>query len=218
MRAGDSAIAGIAAIVAAGAFAMDCAWAQLQLPPARAPCSVLSGRPCHPSFCSVFHRGPCFPDYGIPFGENLQLTIVSTDDAALPQQPGSKAGPGAADNGHNSDQEATHPVDTIRAMFAALRACWVPPPPDQARHGMQYTLLFALKRDGALIGPPRRTYSSHDAPAAVRDVYAKAADAAIDRCTPLHLSTQMGNAIAGRPIAVRFVDNRSIDSGKKATP
>ena len=32
-----------------------------RLPPAQAPCSVLSGHPCHPAFCSVFHRGPCFP-------------------------------------------------------------------------------------------------------------------------------------------------------------
>ncbi len=83
---------------------------------------------------------------------------------------------------------------------------------------MQYTVRFALKRDGALVAPPMRTYSSHDAPAAVRDVYAKAAGAAIERCTPLHFTEQMGNAIAGLPIAVRFVDNRTIERGNKATP
>src|SRR6202161_4964689 len=42
-------------------------------------CSVLSGIPCHPSFCGVFHRGPCLPYYLPPFGEDLRLTIVSTD-------------------------------------------------------------------------------------------------------------------------------------------
>ena len=42
-------------------------------------CSVLSGHPCHPSFCSVFHRGPCLPYYMPPIGEDLRLTIVSTD-------------------------------------------------------------------------------------------------------------------------------------------
>jgi hypothetical protein len=217
MRAGGSAIAGIAAIVAAGACTVVAATAQLRLPPARAPCSVLSGRPCHPAFCSVFHRGPCFPEYGIPFGENLQLTIVSTDTAP-PQQPAGNVAPDATDHGHKSDQETAHPVNTIGAMFAALRACWVPPPADQAWHGMQYTVRFALKRDGGLIGPPRRTYSSHDVSAAVRDTYAKAADSAIERCMPLHFSKQMGNAIAGLPIAVRFIDNRAIDNGKKATP
>jgi hypothetical protein len=77
---------------------------------------------------------------------------------------------------------------------------------------------FALKRNGALIAPPWRTYSSHDAPASVKDLYGKAADAAIERCVPLHFSKQMGDAIAGRPVAVRFVDNRTIDNGKKSTP
>lgn len=213
MRAGGSAIAVVAIIVTA-ACGTSATWAQVQQPPARAQCSVLSGRPCHPSFCSVFHRGPCFPDYGVPFGENLQLTIVSADEKSVPQRPADNSGSGVAHNG----QENGPPVNTIRAMFTALRACWVPPPADQARHGMQYTVRFALKRDGALIAPPQRTYSSHDAPATVTDAYAKAADAAIERCMPLHFSAGMGNAIAGRPIAVRFVDNRTIDNVKKAAP
>lgn len=214
MRARGSTFAAVAAIILAAGCATSVAWAQLQQPPARAPCSVLSARPCHPSFCSVFHRGPCFPDYGVPFGENLQLTIVSTDEKSMPQRPADNSGSDAA----HKDQESGRPVNTIRAMFAALRACWVPPPADQARHGMQYTVRFALKRNGALIAPPQRTYSSHDAPAAVRDAYAKAADAAIERCMPLHFSAGMGNAIAGRPIAVRFVDNRVIDNLKQAAP
>ncbi len=214
MRAGGRAIAGVAAIVAAAVFTLGTARAQLEWPPAQAPCSVLSERPCHPSFCSVFHRGPCFPDDGIPFGQNLQLTIASTDGAVLPQQRARKAGPGTVSSG----KKTGHPINTIGAMFAALRACWVPPPADQARSGMQYTVRFALKRDGTLIAPPQRSYSSHDAPAAIRDAYAKAADAAIERCTPLHFTKQMGAAIAGRPIAVRFIDNRKIDNGKKATP
>src|SRR3984957_18264802 len=46
-------------------------------------CSVLSGIPCHPSFCSIFHRSPCMPYYWPPFGGALRRTIVSTDD-----QPG----------------------------------------------------------------------------------------------------------------------------------
>ena len=65
-----------------------------------------------------------------------------------------------------------------------------------------------------MIAPPRRTYSSQDAPAAVRDVYRGAVDAALKRCTPLHFSTGMAGAVAGRPIAIRFVDDRTIDNGK----
>ena len=53
---------------------------------------------------------------------------------------------------------------------------------------MEYTIRFAFKRDGTVIAPPRMTYSSHDAPSAVRDVYRDAIDAALKRCTPLHFS------------------------------
>jgi hypothetical protein len=39
-------------------------------------------------------------------------------------------------------------------------------------------------------------------------------NAALARCTPLHFSDGMAGAVAGRPIAIRFVDNRTIDDGK----
>ena len=179
-------------------------------------CSVLSGIPCHPSFCGVFHRGPCLPYYLPPFGEDLRLTIVSTDDS----DPADNTA-GAAKNdqaseqaGGDNDTASDHPLDSIRAMFAALRACWVPPPKDEARQGMEYTVRFAFKRDGEILAPPRVTYASHDAPAAVRDVYRDAVNAALKRCTPLHFSDGMGGAVAGRPIAVRFVDNRTVDNAK----
>jgi hypothetical protein len=174
-------------------------------------CSVLSGRPCHPSFCGVFHRGPCMPYYEPPFSEDLRLTIVSTDDNAA----GKDAGVAKSDQaGGETDAANDHPLDSISAMFAALRACWVPPPKEEARPGMEYTIRFAFKRDGEIVAPPRVTYASHDAPADVRDVYREAVDAALKRCTPLHFSDGMGGAVAGRPIAIRFVDNRIVDNGK----
>ncbi|HLN39959.1 MAG TPA: hypothetical protein VK337_19430 [Xanthobacteraceae bacterium] len=171
-------------------------------------CSVLSGRPCHPSFCGVFHGGPCMPYYLPPIGEDLRLTIVSSDD----NDP-NNAGAAKSDQagGESADD---HPLDSISAMFAALRACWVPPPKDVARHGMEYTIRFAFKRDGDIVAPPRVTYASHDAPGDVRDVYRDAVNAALKRCTPLHFSDGMGGAVAGRPIAIRFVDNRTVDKAK----
>lgn len=172
---------------------------------ARAPCSVMRGRPCHPTFCDVFHHGPCFPQYLPPIGEDLRLTIVSTDDHA-------RATVGAADASGTADRDRK--LDSISDMYAALRACWVPPPKDKARHGMQYSVRFSFKRDGEIIAPPRMTYASHDAPAKVRDVYRDAVKAALDRCTPLHFTKGMGGAIAGRPIAIRFVDNRTLNSRK----
>jgi hypothetical protein len=155
----------------------------------------------HPASCGVFHRGPCFPRYLPPIGQDLRLTIVSTDDAARDDTPGAGA-------------DAAHALDTIRDMFAALRRCWVPPPKNEARHGMEYTIRFAFKRDGEVIAPPRVTYASHDAPSETRNVYRNAVDGALKRCTPLHFSEGMGGAVAGRPIAIRFVDDRTIDNTK----
>jgi hypothetical protein len=181
-----------------------------KLPPARAPCTVLSGEPCHPSFCDVFHRGPCFPQYGPAIGSDFQLTIVSTDEA-----PGGDHPP---DAGQGVDTPANTPAEktlkSMRAMYAALRACWVPPPKDEARHGMQYTVRLAFKRDGEMIAPPFVTYASHDAPAEVRDVYRDAVNAALERCTPLHFSEDMAEAVVGHPIAIRFIDDRTIEGAK----
>jgi len=130
----------------------------------------------------------------------LRLTIVSTDQNAWQSENGEVV----ADNEHG--------LDSIRDMFAALRACWVPPPKDEARHGMEYTIRFALKRDGTMIAAPRMTYStSHGIPTATRDIYRDAIDEALKRCIPLHFSAGMAGAVAGRPIAIRFVDDRAID-------
>jgi len=196
------------------------------LPPARAPCTVLSGRPCHPSFCGVFHRGPCFPDYLPALGQTLRLTIVSTDDndpanknsGDVDKSRGDASASSADVNKMDDDADAAgtddQALDTIGDMFAALRACWVPPPKDEARHGMEYTIRLAFKRDGEVIAPPRMTYASHDAPADTRNVYRDAIDAALKRCTPLHFSEGMGDAVAGRPIAIRFLDDRTVDNAK----
>ena len=185
------------------------------VPPARAPCSVLSGHPCHPSFCGVFHRGPCFPYYAPPLGETLRLTIVSTDeDRPDNLRDGTQAEQKSADENNESNSSEDRELNSIRDMFGALRACWKPPPKDEARPGMEYTIRFAFRRDGEMIAPPRMTYASHDAPAEVRDKYRDAIDQALKRCTPLHFTDAMGGAVAGRPIAIRFVDERTIEPEK----
>ena len=205
LRDATAAVLGIIGLAAPGMTTVALA----QTP--QSQCSVLSGKPCHPSFCGVFHRGPCVPYYLPPIGEDLRLTIVSSDDAPSDNTVGAAKSDQAGDDTATADD---HPLDSISAMFAALRACWVPPPKDEARQGMEYTVRFAFKRDGEIVAPPRVTYASHDAPADVRGVYREAVDAALKRCTPLHFSDGMGGAVAGRPIAIRFVDSRTIESSK----
>jgi len=218
---GASIFAGLVAFAAIGAAGRLSAQALNRLPPAAAPCSVLSGQPCHPWFCGVFHRGPCFPQYLPAIGQDLRLTIVSADDPALAAKDAGESNKPNGEANNASENKASSetdnaaeekPIDSIRAVFAALRACWIPPPKETARQGMEYTIRFAFKRNGEILAPPRVTYSSHDAPAEVRDVYRDAVNAALARCTPLHFTDGMAGAVAGRPIANRFVDNRAINS------
>jgi len=170
-------------------------------PFSHAPCSVLSRRPCTPSFCSVFNRGPCIPEIDYPYGENLQLTVESVpsqDEAAKYQKP-------------------DHDLDNIGDLFAALRSCWTPPLAESAKEGMQMTVRFSFRRSGDMIGPPRVTFATAGVPADVRDTYFKAISSSLDSCVPLKFTGGLGGALAGRPIAIRYVDNRELDK-QKATP
>jgi hypothetical protein len=163
-------------------------------PFSHAPCSVLDNRPCTPSFCSVFNHGPCIPEIDYPYGENLQLTIQSVpprEDAAKYQKP-------------------DHDLDNIGDLFAALRSCWSPPPADSAREGMQMSVRFSFKRTGEIIAAPRLTYATAGVPADTRATYLKAINASLNACMPLKFTDGLGGSLAGRPIAIRYVDNRAL--------
>jgi hypothetical protein len=163
-------------------------------PFSHAPCSVLDGQPCTPSFCSVFNHGPCIPEIDYPYGENLQLTIEtvpSHDDAAKYQKP-------------------DHDLNTIGDLFAELRSCWSPPPADTGRQGMQMSVRFSFKRSGEIIASPRLTYATAGVAADTRATYLKAINASLDACMPLKFTGGLGGALAGRPIAIRYVDNREL--------
>jgi hypothetical protein len=175
---------------------------QVPVSPSRGGGGLSLLHPYH-SVCSVFRDRPCLPYYLPPLGQDLRLTIVSTDENGSQTEHGEVSG---------GDE---HPLDSIRDVFAALRSCWVPPPKEEAHHGMEYTIRFALKRDGTIIAPPRMTFSSHEASAETRQVYREAIDTALRRCTPLHFTDGMAGAVAGRPIAIRFVDDRSTDQPQK---
>jgi hypothetical protein len=189
-------IAGAAAL-AVGAVVL------LRPEPASAVCSVFDHHPCNPTVCSVFRRGPCVPEFEPPIGQDLRLTIESTQVA---ETHGTDLGRGGDQS--LGDDKSEHKLNTIREVFDALRACWVPPPASQARNGMQMSVRLSFKRNGEIIGTPRITYMTPGTPPEVRDAYYNAIMAALDRCTPLPFTNAMGGAIAGRPIAIRFVDDR----------
>ncbi len=73
---------------------------------------------------------------------------------------------------------------------------------------------FSFKRSGEIIGTPRLTFATAGVPADVRATYLKAINASLKACVPLKFTGNLGGAIAGRPIAIRYVDNR--DLGRQA--
>ncbi|NPV21133.1 hypothetical protein [Bradyrhizobium aeschynomenes] len=165
------------------------------VPFAHTPCSVLDERPCTPSFCSVYGPWPCIPQMNYPYGQNLQLTIETRpakDQLAKYQKP-------------------DHDLDTIADLFGALRSCWTPPAEDDARAGMQMTVRFSFKRTGDMVAPPRVTFATPSAPGDTRAIYLKAINASLEACLPLKFTSGLGGALAGRPIAIRYVDNRELN-------
>jgi hypothetical protein len=195
----------------AGLVAVAAAPTVLDVAPAAAVCSVFNRHPCMPTVCSALRGRPCIPEIDYPIGQDLRLTIES---AAARDQPAGAAKDNKTDNKADDKTDdhdaADRKLNTLRAMFDTLRGCWVPPGMDEARSGMQMSVRFAFKRGGEIIAPPRVTYVSPGVSGETREAYLNAISAALERCTPLHFTAGLGGAVAGRPIAIRFVDNRDL--------
>ena len=146
------------------------------------------------SFCGSIRYGPCVPKAGYFLGDTLQVTVRSKPDRK------------DAANYVKPD----HNLNTLDDLFTALRACWTPPSSDEAREGTEISVRFSLKRDGHLIGPPRMTYVTGGVPAQTRDVYFSSITASLDGCMPFALTKGFSSAIVGRPITVRYFDNRPL--------
>jgi hypothetical protein len=152
------------------------------------PCSVFDPIPCTPSFCGVYGPWPCVPALP-PVSSGLRLTVHSRGTAGAQKPDG--------------------PINSIGALYRALQACWEAPPLEEAHRGMEMSVRLSFKRTGGTIAPPRVTYTSSEANTDTRRAYRQAIDAALERCTPMPFSQRMGAAVAGQPIAIRFVDDRN---------
>jgi hypothetical protein len=144
-----------------------------------------------------------------------RAAVVVAGVALLPE------GAGAANDGAEGQgkvQASRKTLNTIGDVSSAFKTCWLPPPLDQARPGMQITVIVSFTRTGEVNGEPRFSYMTPEATAAQRAAYQRAVVEAINRCTPLGFTPGLGNALAGRPFAIRFVDDRSIKSRSTEAP
>jgi hypothetical protein len=114
----------------------------------------------------------------------------------------------AALSANGAAQNPQVPINTLTDLEAALLACWVPPPIEQSRPGMQITVLMSFKRNGELFGQPRIVFQSREASDTERSPYRIAAAQMLKRCASLPFTEALGNAVAGQPLTMILVDDR----------
>lgn len=133
-------------------------------------------------------------DFG-PFDPPLSLPETLRGTVQVPIE----SGPGG------TRSEKAGPVNTLRALFPVLAACWEAPEGLAKFERTEITARLSLRRDGSLLGVPRITFAQTPGDARAREVLTQATIAAIRRCTPVRITPALGGAIAGRPLALRFI-------------
>ncbi len=121
------------------------------------------------------------PGYPLSLPQTLRATIV----VPLAAEPASRA-------------------DTLAELFPVLAACWRPPAALENASDVEITARLSLRRDGSLLGPPRITYARGVGPK-TRPTLVHATIDGLTRCLPARITPGLGRAIAGRPVALRFV-------------
>jgi hypothetical protein len=110
--------------------------------------------------------------------------------------------------GSAAAQSPPAPINTINELEAALLARWEPPPIEQARPGMQITVLMSFKRNGELFEQPRIVFQSREASDTQRSSYRDAVAQMLKRCASLPFTEALGSIVAGQPFTMTFTDDR----------
>jgi hypothetical protein len=97
------------------------------------------------------------------------------------------------------------PANSLRELSIELQKCLVAP---EGVAGSELTIVFSLRRDGALLGRPRISFSKLFGDAAEQRKFGEGVAAALNQCLPLPITDALGGAIAGRPMSIRFIVGR----------
>ena len=101
------------------------------------------------------------------------------------------------------------PVNNLQELSAAFATCWSPPPVDWERGPVDVIFQVSFKRSGELFGKPRIVEFVRPVTPEERGRYYAAVAEAIDRCSQMPFTEQMGGAVAGRVFRVNFIDMRN---------
>jgi hypothetical protein len=102
----------------------------------------------------------------------------------------------------NAAWPAEAPANTLKELFAEMNQCLAKV---RGAAGSEFTIVFSLRRDGALLGQPKITYSKRGGDAADQRQFADNIAAAMNACMPLRITDGLGGAIAGRLFTWRFI-------------
>ena len=103
---------------------------------------------------------------------------------------------------HSSATASDAPANTLRELFGKLNHCLMTP---KGNIGSELTIVFSLRRDGALLGKPKITFAKLPGDVSDQRKFAEGAETAFDKCLPVAISDGLGGAIAGQPLPMRFV-------------
>jgi hypothetical protein len=92
-------------------------------------------------------------------------------------------------------------ANSLPELWRGLNHC-MGAPGDNA--GSELTIVFALKRDGSLLGTPRITHSHLMGDADAQRNFVALALGALEKCLPVKITDELGGAIAGRLFAMRI--------------
>lgn len=120
----------------------------------------------------------------------MPLALAAAPARAQPQPPGQP-----------QPQAAGAPLSRLDQIGPALRACWAAP---AGSEGSEITFRFGLDSRGALKGAPIATYSRLTGDKDAQRAFVAAALLALQRCTPLSMTPDLGRVVASRVLTLRF--------------
>lgn len=107
-----------------------------------------------------------------------------------------------------AQETSMSPVHNMREVQTALAAC-ITPLVAEPHQEIRITARIAFNARGQPLGPPKFTYVTPDVSDQIKDDYKNAVLDAMNRCTPLSFSSELGGSIAGVPIILIF-DERGL--------
>lgn len=101
----------------------------------------------------------------------------------------------------SSIEAKSAPANTLRELWTELSACVKAPSVDT---GSELTIIFALRRDGSLLGKPRISHSRLVGDPDAQKAFVAEAIGALAKCLPVSVTDGLGGAIAGRLFSIRI--------------